>query len=144
MVGITAYGAYIPQQRLERMAIFQSMGWFAPAIIQFAQGEKAICKRFRESSLQCFQQTPGGEAIDVLTQSDDLAVVHITHHAGEQVQRGAVWQRAADTVFFDEPAIGGVAHTVFIVKIRRYFVYCVVERLQISQAHGRAAILNGL
>jgi 3-hydroxy-3-methylglutaryl CoA synthase len=25
------------------MAIFQSMGWFAPAIIQFAQGEKAIC-----------------------------------------------------------------------------------------------------
>ena len=43
MVGITAYGAYIPQQRLERMAIFQSMGWFAPAIIQFAQGEKATC-----------------------------------------------------------------------------------------------------
>ncbi len=43
MVGITAYGAYIPQQRLERMAIFQAMGWFAPAIIQFAQGEKAIC-----------------------------------------------------------------------------------------------------
>jgi 3-hydroxy-3-methylglutaryl CoA synthase len=25
------------------MAIFQSMGWFAPAIIQFAQGEKAMC-----------------------------------------------------------------------------------------------------
>ena len=43
MVGITAYGAHIPQQRLERMAIFQSMGWFAPAIIQFAQGEKAMC-----------------------------------------------------------------------------------------------------
>lgn len=43
MVGITAYGGYIPQQRLERIAIFQSMGWFAPAIIQFAQGEKAMC-----------------------------------------------------------------------------------------------------
>ena len=43
MVGITAYGGDIPQQRLERMAIFQSMGWFAPAIIQFAQGEKAMC-----------------------------------------------------------------------------------------------------
>lgn len=43
MVGITSYGAYIPQQRLERIAIFQAMGWFAPAIIQFAQGEKAIC-----------------------------------------------------------------------------------------------------
>jgi 3-hydroxy-3-methylglutaryl CoA synthase len=43
MVGITAYGGYIPRQRLDRIAIFQSMGWFAPAIIQFAQGEKSMC-----------------------------------------------------------------------------------------------------
>jgi 3-hydroxy-3-methylglutaryl CoA synthase len=43
MVGITAYGGYIPRQRLDRVAIFQAMGWFAPAIIQFAQGEKAMC-----------------------------------------------------------------------------------------------------
>ncbi len=43
MAGITAYGGYIPQQRLERMAICQSMMWFAPATIQFAQGEKAMC-----------------------------------------------------------------------------------------------------
>ena len=43
MVGITAYGGYIPRQRLDRVAIFQAMGWFAPATIQFAQGEKSMC-----------------------------------------------------------------------------------------------------
>lgn len=43
MVGIVSYGGYIPRLRLNRMAIFGSMGWFAPAIVQFAQGEKAMC-----------------------------------------------------------------------------------------------------
>jgi hypothetical protein len=43
MIGITSYGAYIPKLRLERMAIFQSMGWFAPALMMVAQGERAMC-----------------------------------------------------------------------------------------------------
>jgi 3-hydroxy-3-methylglutaryl CoA synthase len=43
MVGITSYGAYIPRRRLNRMAIFQAMGWFAPAIMMVAQGERAMC-----------------------------------------------------------------------------------------------------
>lgn len=43
MTGITSYGAYIPQLRLNRMSIFQAMGWFAPAIIQVAQGERSVC-----------------------------------------------------------------------------------------------------
>jgi len=43
MIGITSYGAYIPRLRLSRMAIFQSMGWFAPAIIMVAQGERSMC-----------------------------------------------------------------------------------------------------
>ncbi len=29
MIGITSYGGYIPRLRLNRMSIFQSMGWFA-------------------------------------------------------------------------------------------------------------------
>jgi len=40
MIGITSYGAYIPRLRLERSAIYQSMGWFAPALIAVAQGER--------------------------------------------------------------------------------------------------------
>jgi len=43
MVGITSYGAYLPKLRLDRMAIFQSMGWFAPAVVMVAQGERSMC-----------------------------------------------------------------------------------------------------
>lgn len=43
MVGITSYGAYIPKNRISRMTIFQANAWFAPATIQFAQGEKSVC-----------------------------------------------------------------------------------------------------
>ena len=43
MIGVTSYGAYIPRLRLDRMAIFQAMGWFAPAIMMVAQGERSMC-----------------------------------------------------------------------------------------------------
>ncbi len=43
MIGITSYGAYLPRLRLDRMAIFQGMGWFAPAIMMVAQGERSMC-----------------------------------------------------------------------------------------------------
>ncbi len=43
MIGITSYGAYIPRLRLERSAIFQAMGWFAPALVMVAQGERSMC-----------------------------------------------------------------------------------------------------
>lgn len=43
MIGITSYGGYIPRLRLDRMSIYQHMGWFAPAIIMAAQGERSFC-----------------------------------------------------------------------------------------------------
>jgi len=43
MTGIVSYGGYIPRLRLSRMSIFQNMGWFAPAIIMVAQGERSFC-----------------------------------------------------------------------------------------------------
>ncbi|MBK5101685.1 MAG: SDR family NAD(P)-dependent oxidoreductase, partial [Desulfobacteraceae bacterium] len=43
MIGITSFGAYIPRLRLERTSIVQSMGWFAPAIVMVAQGERSFC-----------------------------------------------------------------------------------------------------
>ncbi|MCK9231726.1 MAG: SDR family NAD(P)-dependent oxidoreductase [Syntrophales bacterium] len=49
MIGITSYGAYIPRLRLDRMAIFQAMGWFAPAIISVAQGERSMCNHDEDS-----------------------------------------------------------------------------------------------
>ncbi|MBF0101805.1 MAG: SDR family NAD(P)-dependent oxidoreductase, partial [Desulfobacterales bacterium] len=43
MIGITSYGAYIPRLRLSRSAIFQAVGWFAPAVMAVAQGERSMC-----------------------------------------------------------------------------------------------------
>ncbi|MBI5251435.1 MAG: SDR family NAD(P)-dependent oxidoreductase [Desulfomonile tiedjei] len=43
MIGIVSYGGYVPRLRLNRMSIYQSMGWFAPAIIMVAQGERSFC-----------------------------------------------------------------------------------------------------
>jgi 3-hydroxy-3-methylglutaryl CoA synthase len=50
MIGIKSYGAYIPRLRLDRMAIYQAMGWFAPALISVAQGERSMCN-YDEDSL---------------------------------------------------------------------------------------------
>ena len=43
MIGITSFGGYIPRLRLNRMSIYQQMGWFAPAIVMVAQGERSFC-----------------------------------------------------------------------------------------------------
>ena len=45
MIGITHYGGCIPKLRLERMQVVQAMGWFAPAIMAVAQGERSVCNR---------------------------------------------------------------------------------------------------
>ena len=42
MVGICAFGGYVPRYRLDRMKIFDAMGWLNPATIMQARGEKAV------------------------------------------------------------------------------------------------------
>jgi hydroxymethylglutaryl-CoA synthase len=41
-IGILAYGAYIPQRRLQRAAIYAANAWFAPDLRGAAKGERAI------------------------------------------------------------------------------------------------------
>lgn len=43
MIGITSFGAHIPRLRLDRQAVYQAMGWFAPALIAVARGERSMC-----------------------------------------------------------------------------------------------------
>ncbi len=43
MIGITSYGGYIPRLRLNRISIFQNIGWLVPALIMVAQGERSMC-----------------------------------------------------------------------------------------------------
>jgi len=42
MTGITAYGAYIPRRRLQRIAIAQANAWFAPGLMGQAKGERSM------------------------------------------------------------------------------------------------------
>jgi hydroxymethylglutaryl-CoA synthase len=42
MVGITAYGAYIPRLRLNRQAVYDANKWFAPGLRGQAKGERAM------------------------------------------------------------------------------------------------------
>jgi len=42
MIGITAFGAYIPRRRLQRKAIAQANAWFAPNLVGGARGERAM------------------------------------------------------------------------------------------------------
>lgn len=42
-LGITSFGGYVPRLRLNRMAIYETMGWYAPAIVMVAQGERSFC-----------------------------------------------------------------------------------------------------
>ena len=43
MIGIVSYGGYIPRIRMDRMSIYSAMGWFAPATVMVAQGERSLC-----------------------------------------------------------------------------------------------------
>ena len=43
MIGITAYGAYLPRLRLDRGTIYRQMGWLAPATLLAAQGRRTMC-----------------------------------------------------------------------------------------------------
>ena len=42
MIGITAYGAYIPRLRLQRKAAAQANAWFAPGLVGGARGERSM------------------------------------------------------------------------------------------------------
>lgn len=50
MVGISAFGGYIPRYRLNRMQIFDAIGWLNLATIANARGEKAVAN-FDEDSI---------------------------------------------------------------------------------------------
>lgn len=42
MVGITAFGAYVPQKRLQRSAVVAATAWFNPGLAVHAKGERAL------------------------------------------------------------------------------------------------------
>ncbi|HEY4942163.1 MAG TPA: 3-oxoacyl-[acyl-carrier-protein] synthase III C-terminal domain-containing protein [Rhizomicrobium sp.] len=55
MVGITAYGAYIPRRRLQRKAIAQANAWFAPNLVGGARGERAMANWDEDAVTMAFE-----------------------------------------------------------------------------------------
>jgi 3-hydroxy-3-methylglutaryl CoA synthase len=49
MVGITAYGAYIPRRRLQRKAVAEANKWFAPNLVGGAKGERSMANHDEDS-----------------------------------------------------------------------------------------------
>lgn len=43
MVGIVAYGGYVPRLRLSRKAVVEANSWFNPGLKAYAKGERAMC-----------------------------------------------------------------------------------------------------
>jgi len=43
MVGITAYGGYVPRLRLQRQAIVAANGWFNAGLKAYGRGERSMC-----------------------------------------------------------------------------------------------------
>lgn len=43
MIGIAAYGAYVPRRRLPRRLLAEANAWFNPALKGLAQGERSMC-----------------------------------------------------------------------------------------------------
>ncbi|MFT4564652.1 MAG: 3-hydroxy-3-methylglutaryl CoA synthase, partial [Gammaproteobacteria bacterium] len=43
MIGITAYGAYLPRMRLEKKSIADANGWFDASLKGLGRGQKSVC-----------------------------------------------------------------------------------------------------
>lgn len=55
MIGITAYGAYIPRRRLQRKAIAQANAWIAPNLVGGAKGERAMANWDEDAVTMAFE-----------------------------------------------------------------------------------------
>ena len=79
MVGITAYGAYLPRMRLQKQVIADANAWFDPGLKGLAKGEKAICNWDEdtitmavEAYQDCLGNTPGQAPAALLLASTTL------------------------------------------------------------------------
>ena len=52
MVGIVAYGAYVPRLRLNRQAVYDANKWFAAGLRGLAKGERTMSNFSRAFTAQ--------------------------------------------------------------------------------------------
>jgi 3-hydroxy-3-methylglutaryl CoA synthase len=71
--GITAFGAYIPRRRLQRKAIADAHGWFAPGLAAVAKGERSMANWDEDAVTMAVEA-----ARDALTGRDRAAISTLT------------------------------------------------------------------
>jgi hydroxymethylglutaryl-CoA synthase len=77
--GIVAFGAYVPQLRLSRQAVFQANAWFNDNIRSLAKGERSMCNWDEdaltmaiEAARDCLEGIDRGFVRDVVLASTTL------------------------------------------------------------------------
>jgi 3-hydroxy-3-methylglutaryl CoA synthase len=73
MIGITAFGAYIPRRRLQRKAIAQANAWFAPNLVGGAKGERAMANWDEDAVTMAYEA--GRDCLPALDPATDRAHV---------------------------------------------------------------------
>ena len=69
MIGITAYGGYVPRLRLSRKAIVEANAWFNPGIARLGKGERSMCNWDEDSltmAVEAARDCLGGHVPDDL------------------------------------------------------------------------------
>jgi 3-hydroxy-3-methylglutaryl CoA synthase len=79
MVGITAYGAYIPRRRLQRKAVAQANAWFAPNLVGGARGERAMANWDEDAVTMAFEA--GRDCLPATDPAKDRAHVDAIYFA---------------------------------------------------------------
>ena len=73
MIGITAFGAYIPRRRLQRKAVAQANAWFAPNLVGGAKGERAMANWDEDAVTMAYEA--GRDCLPALDPARDRAHV---------------------------------------------------------------------
>lgn len=74
MVGIKAYGGYVPRRRLQRQIMVEANGWFNPALRAYAGGERSMCNWDEDSltlAVEAARDCLAGE------RPADIAAIHL-------------------------------------------------------------------
>ena len=72
MIGITAYGAYIPRARLSRAAMAEANTWFNASLKSLSKGERSICNWDEDTVTMAVEA-----AQDCLSALDDAAITSL-------------------------------------------------------------------
>jgi 3-hydroxy-3-methylglutaryl CoA synthase len=124
MIGITAYGAYIPRLRLQRKAVAAANAWFAPGLAGGAKGERSMANWDEDAATVAVEA-----ARDCLPASDPIK---------DRAHIDAVYFASTSMPFSDRQNAGIVAQALSLPDELSSF------DVTSSQRAGTSALLAGL